>query len=63
MENQALYERFNKELVRMSKAAKRGDLQDELRKKVEEMGKEIEGLKRENLELRREIALKGNAAG
>lgn len=60
-ENEALYERFNGELVKIARAVKGGD-GAELRRKFEEMGREVGECKKVNLALRREVAgLKGTA--
>ncbi|KAL9111018.1 MAG: hypothetical protein Q9227_004451 [Pyrenula ochraceoflavens] len=48
-ENEALYERFNKELARVAKGG-----EPELRRLVEGLGKEVEAVRRENWALRRD---------
>lgn len=55
-ENEALYERFNGELGKIARAVKGGDAA-ELRRKCEEMGRDVGECKKVNLALRRELAV------
>ncbi len=55
-ENEALYSRFNDELARVMGAVRAGGREDEWKRHLTEMERELAGVRKENARLKREAA-------